>query len=438
VKFSTLASSDFSHDDESTLEAGTLPRRECHCVIIVRNATKGVATMPRQVILFFSMTHGLRFLVLIIAMESPILAERAEAAPPVAPESPTPDEGIAARYLRDAGIAKDSAVILADDFESWEENGTQPPAGTWTVRTRSGCRVRVVPGQVRAANPPGPGGRVLELAYWKPDQVFTSGGLELLLGNYNSAKDGKGEGYEEVYIRYYIKLDDEYKDVGKTHGSNLGGRDPIRSGGWWVGKSGILDVGHVHYFYSGLQLNPLSNGGKKIDSSKREWEFGFYSYHLDKRTAFGDDIKAQEPAVIRPGEWHCVERRLKLNSVDTDAPAPVVQMPPEPPAEKRKTKDEQAAWLAQLRDARDKLNVNARLDGIEELWVDGGRTISRPIRYRRDPQLRITYFALEHWYPNLPAEYTAEHPVKFYYDHLVIATKFIGPVQGMTPQSTEN
>jgi hypothetical protein len=47
----------------------------------------------------------------------------------------------------------------------------------------------------------GPGERVLEVAYWKHDKGASSGGLELLLGNYNSAKDGKGEGYEEIYIR---------------------------------------------------------------------------------------------------------------------------------------------------------------------------------------------------------------------------------------------
>jgi hypothetical protein len=43
--------------------------------------------------------------------------------------------------------------------------------------------------------------------------------------------------------------------------------------------------------------------------------------------------------------------------------------------------------------------------------------------------LRITYFALESWYPNLPADFTAERPLKVYYDNLVIARKYIGPVQ---------
>jgi hypothetical protein len=193
----------------------------------------------------------------------------------------------------------------------------------------------------------------------------------------------------------------------------------------------------VHYFYSGLQTYPISNGGKKIDPNAREWEYGFYSYHLDKPTAFGEDLKTEERIVIRPGEWHCLERRLKLNSVDAGRPAPVTETPAAPPAEKLKTKEEQAARLAQLRAARDKLNVNARLDGIEELWVDGRRTISRPIRYRRDATLRITYFALDNWYPNLPSEYTAERPLKIHYDNVVVATSYVGPVQPSAEESKQ-
>jgi hypothetical protein len=259
----------------------------------------------------------------------------------------------------------------------------------------------------------------------------------VLLGNYNSENDGRGEGYEEIYIRYCIKLDDDYRHVGKTHGSNLGGRDVRRSGGWWVGKSGILDVGFVRYFYSGLEPRPVGDRGKKVDLNSGEWEYGLYSYHLDKPTVFGEDLKVRERVIVRPGEWHCVERRLKLNSVDVEAAVAVVEAPPEPPVEKLKTKQEQAARLAQLRAARDKVNVNARLDGIEELWVDGRLTVSRPIRHRRDPELRITYFALESWYPNLPAEYTAEHPLKVYYDNLVIARNYIGPVREAGLRSKE-
>lgn len=41
---------------------------------------------------------------------------------------------IAAKYHNDQDIANDPDVISSDDFESWKENGTQPPPGKWSVR----------------------------------------------------------------------------------------------------------------------------------------------------------------------------------------------------------------------------------------------------------------------------------------------------------------
>jgi hypothetical protein len=44
------------------------------------------------------------------------------------------------------------------------------------------------------------------------------------LGNYRNLKQGRGVGYEEVFIRYYEKLDSEYRPE-RNHGSNVGGHD---------------------------------------------------------------------------------------------------------------------------------------------------------------------------------------------------------------------
>lgn len=84
--------------------------------------------MNRPASPLFAMTTALLLLAPIIDLVPRILVGCAAA-----------DEGIAVCYPRDAGLAKDPAVLFADDFESWGENGTQPPAGTWTVRTSPGC-----------------------------------------------------------------------------------------------------------------------------------------------------------------------------------------------------------------------------------------------------------------------------------------------------------
>ena len=51
-------------------------------------------------------------------------AERAASPPPT---------GIAARHPADAGIAKDPAVVFADDFEAWAGAGAAPPPKPWRL-----------------------------------------------------------------------------------------------------------------------------------------------------------------------------------------------------------------------------------------------------------------------------------------------------------------
>ncbi len=292
--------------------------------------------------------------------------------------------GIAAKYPNDAGIAKDSNVIFADDFESWAAGGAQPPSGTWQVRKNKISRTRTVPGQVTTGGGFGPGQHVLEIACWTPGSGSQTGGLSLKLGNYDHANEGLGDGYDELYVRYYIKFGENYRHV-RNHGSNLGGRDVTRKDAARVGTSGIRDVSSRGYFYSGVE--PYGTGGS------RELEMGFYSYHLDKRSRWGKKYQVQKKIPIKVGTWYSVERHMKQNSVDptkTDA---------------------------------------SNTDGIEELWIDGQLTIRKKgVRFRRVPHLRITFFSLETFYHGLPADYDDSNPIKVYFDNVVIAKKYIGPM----------
>ncbi len=294
------------------------------------------------------------------------------------------DVGIAVKYPNDDGIAKDSNVIFADDFESWTEGGTQPPSGTWQVRKNKISRTRTVPGQVTTGGGFGPGHHVLEIACWTPGSGSQTGGLSLKLGNYDHANEGLGDGHDELYVRYYMKFDENYRHV-RNHGSNLGGRDVTRKDAARVGMAGIRDVSSRGYFYSGVQ--PYGVRGNP------ELEMGFYSYHLDKRGPWGENYPVQKKFPITVGTWHYVERHLKLNSVDTTKP-----------------------------DA-------ANADGIEELWIDGQLTIRKQgVRFRRVPYLRITLFSLETFYHGLPEDFDDSNPIKVYFDNVVIAKKHIGPM----------
>lgn len=295
-----------------------------------------------------------------------------------------PARGIAAKYPNDAGIAKDPDVIFTDDFESWPKED-QPPKVSWSIRRNKKSRTLAVPGRVVTGRRPGPGKRILEIACWPEGRGSSTGGLWRKLGNYNHAKEGLGKGHDELYVRYYVRFDDGYEGV-RNHGANLGGRDVTRRGSAWVGMAGIRDVSSRGYFYSGLQ--PYGKRGSRV------LEMGFYSYHLDKRGPWSENYTVQRRIPIRVGAWHCVERHMKLNSVARGKPDPAVK------------------------------------DGVEELWIDGRLSIRKAdVRFRRVPQLHITFFSLETYYHGLPAKYSREKPIKVFFDNLVIARQYVGPIR---------
>ncbi len=281
------------------------------------------------------------------------------------------------------GPKADANVIFADDFESWEAEGTRPPKGTWSVRQNIISRTRVVPGKVTVDGVQGAGRGVLQIACWTEGSGSQSGGLSLKLGNYNHRNEGLGDGHDELYIRYYVKFDEDYRAV-RNHGANLGGRDVMRGDAAWVGMAGIRDVSTRGYFYSGVQ--------PRGELGKRQLEIGFYSYHLDKKGPWGENYPVQKKILIQPGTWHCIQRHMKLNSVDPSRPDPAVA------------------------------------DGIEELWIDGELTIRKEgVRFRRAGHLRITFFSLETYYHGLPKNYDRTHPIRVCFDNVVIARKYIGP-----------
>lgn len=297
-------------------------------------------------------------------------------------------DGIAAAYPGDQGIARDPAVIFADDFERWSQDGTRPLQDTWSVRKNGVSTTRAVPPGSSAHSKITLGDRILEIACWTPGSGSQVGGLSLRLGNYNHANEELGDGYDELYIRYYIRFDEAYRGV-RNHGANLGGRDLTRSDAAWVGMAGIRDVSTRGYFYSGVQ--PYGAQGSS------ELEIGFYSYHLDKKGPWGENYDVTRKTPVYPGRWYCIERHMKLNSVDLSKPDP------------------------------------AKADGIEELWVDGQLTIRNDrVRFRRTLNLHATLFSLETYYHGLPERYDKSNPIRVCFDNVVIARKYIGPVHGQT------
>jgi len=296
-------------------------------------------------------------------------------------------DGIASQYKGDEEIAKHPDVVFFDDFEQWRRNGSVPPAGTWVVRKNNHSHTKVVAGQIAFNHSTAPGKGIVEIACWS-DGGSEVGGPYFKLGNYDHAKEGLGDGYDELFVRYYIKFDENYR-LNRNHGVNIGGRDVTIKDAAWAGMAGISDVSSRGYFFSGLEPAGI-HGDNRI-------EFDIYSYNLDKRDPWGESFIPQRNAVIKVGTWHSVERHLKLNSVDPRS-------------------------------------NDGNFDGIEEVWIDGKLTHRiEGIRYRRVPHLRITYLSLETFYNGLSHMYNRENPIKVYFDNIIIATQYIGPINPLTP-----
>jgi len=311
-----------------------------------------------------------------------IVWSHSSAAPKVAGDAIDLPKGLAARYPNDAGIGRDPNVVFADDFESWSADGLEQSAGTWhTLRKNDTSRTHVISGRVDAQGAPGPGHRILEIACWSKEGQSQVGGLSRKLGNYNHTNEGLGDGHDDLYVRYYIRFDENYRAV-QNHGASLGGRDLSMKDPAWVGMAAIRDVASRGYFYSNLE--PHGEPGAT------ELEMGFYSYHMDKKGPWGDAYGVQKRLPIAVGTWHCVERHIRLNSV---------------------------------------ANGEARPDGLEELWIDGVRSIRKEgLRFRRSPPLKVALFTLETYYHGLPAEFGEANPIKVCFDNVVIARRYIGPI----------
>ena len=77
----------------------------------------------------------------------------------------------------------------------------------------------------------------------------------------------------------------------------------------------------------------------------------------------------------------------------------------------------------------------ANADGIEELWINGRLTIRKTdVRFRCIERLHITLFSLETYYHGLPARYGPDSPIKVFFDNVVIAASYIGPMSKVSDQ----
>jgi hypothetical protein len=149
-----------------------------------------------------------------------------------------------------------------------------------------GGDVRIVPGSAVA----GEGSDVLELA------TYQGQGSSKLIYTF--------PGEDLVHIRFDVQYDESYDNSGGSHGPILGGSMNPPWG--MMGTAGITPTGADYFVLNFEPIGTVGQGGT----------LGFYAYFVNMTTMWGTqfDSSVDPPSTLVPGQWHCAEYALRLNT----------------------------------------------------------------------------------------------------------------------------
>ncbi len=331
---------------------------------------------------------------------------------PVLPEGST---GIAVRYPGDVGIENDPDVVFVESFEG----SVDEICGRW--ESVSGKPILSPSDEVV----PGSGGKQSLLL------TREAGGTQGYMdgGNfYRRIRNERGGfGYDQLFLRFYMKFNQEHSPI-HHYGSGLVGFLPTTP--WPHGRAGQRPDGATHWT---TQIEP---------GDFRSWYFYTYWQSMGgsppRGQTWGNSFEIGVPArTVNRDVWVCMEVMVKMNDIAD-------------------TNGEQAYWLdgKLSRDAQgrvtsylgkgfpsagtwvyDKFKPYATDQGIwwddqqnRGIPVEGGRPFPG-FAWRSNPQLNINAIWL-YRYMSQPEEGTS----KVWWDHLVVAKKYIGP---LTPLSLD-
>ncbi len=286
-------------------------------------------------------------------------------------------KGLAAKYPGDSGLAHDSLVVFYEDFES--KNLPEIFQRFDNTLNTAGMRYSdKVPG-------------------------FSQGRQSLEMTSVAGKNEGGHlykvfpAGYSDsLFLRYYIR----YAGGGTYHhtGGRLGGYNPVSK--WPLGLAGKRPAGNANF---SVAFEPL-NDSKRLD---------FYNYWMGMRswteppsTYYGNRFIQNAALQIKSDEWMCVEFMIKMNN-----PLSV-------------SSGELALWI----DGEKVIHLGPGYpQGIwkkDNFFPDSTGKGFEGFRWRSDAKLNINWLLLQHYVTGDPAGHTG----RVYYDHVVVAREYIGPL----------
>jgi len=197
------------------------------------------------------------------------------------------------------------------------------------------------------------------------------------------------KGVDTMYARFYVKF---HEKTGYIHHfvHLVADRTPTP---WPKGGAGETPAGDAK-FSTGIE--PTGRWGRFPPPGV----WNFYTYWHEMKTKWGSVFDGKQEPIV-PGRWYCVEVMLKANSSPDKA------------------------------------------DGEQAFWIDGelyGRFTG--FRWRTTDQLKINSFWLLYYNTDQPAQHNKDpHPddrvMEVWFDDIVIATQYIGPIHGRPKGGTK-
>jgi hypothetical protein len=190
------------------------------------------------------------------------------------------------------------------------------------------------------------------------------------------------QGVDTMYARFYVKF---HEKTGYIHHfvHLVADRTPTP---WPKGGAGETPAGDAK-FSTGIE--PTGRWGRFPPPGV----WNFYTYWHEMKTKWGSVFNGKQDPIV-PGRWYCIEVMLKANSSPDKA------------------------------------------DGEQAFWVDGelyGRFTG--FRWRTTDKLKINSFWLLYYNTDQPARHNKDpnpdsRVMEVWFDDIVIATEYIGPIQG--------
>jgi hypothetical protein len=286
---------------------------------------------------------------------------------------PEGDNGIAANYPDDAGIDADSAVILADGFETYSQ--VSDLSQTWEVVFQT-QEIRIA---TETENVFG-GSRALEFTV--PQQT-----AELS----NAVEKVLTEERDVLFLRYYSKFQPPFDVVGSSHnGSSIS----------------------AHYFIDGQATPGIpADGRNKFLVNLEHWRgevetaspgfLNVYVYHPEQRSQWGDHFFPTGTVLPNSSEPY------DFGSTFVSRPDIIVELD---------------RWYCY--EYMVQANTPGQRNGRIAFWLDGQLAADfQNLRFRDVDTLKIDRFGLSFHIGSNPAGETRK-----WYDNVVAASSYIGPV----------